>query len=114
MKFVLRYFFFLVVILGSLNSYAQDSLTIPNVFTPDNDGVNDYFRLSASGFESITCTIFNRHGEPVYRFYGENGTWDGFTHAGVKVTPGTYFVLVEYQTSDGSTATRHTTLQVVY
>lgn len=87
---------------------------MPNIITPDGDGVNDVFRISTTGFSELTCTIYNRWGEVVYRFYGINGTWDGHTHAGIKVDPGVYFVFLEVSTSDGTNETRQGTLQVQY
>jgi gliding motility-associated-like protein len=95
-------------------AFAQTSVQIPNVFTPDNDGVNDIFRISTSGYDALTCTIYNRHGEVVYIFHGLNGSWDAFTHAGVKVSAGTYFVFLELTLPDGASETQHTTVQVVY
>lgn len=94
--------------------YSQTSVEIPNIFTPDNDGINDYFRISTVGYDALTCTIYNRHGEVMYIFYGLHGSWDGFTHAGVKASAGTYFLLVELILPDGSTETRQGTLQVSY
>jgi len=112
MKFVKL--FGLMIVLNSSIGFSQTSVTIPNIFTPDGDGINDVFRIQTVGYDQLTCTIFNRHGEPVYRFYGLNGTWDGFTHAGVKVTAGVYFVLLEVSLSDGSSETRQGTIQVLY
>jgi gliding motility-associated-like protein len=93
---------------------SQNIVFIPNIFTPNGDGVNDIFRVTSSGFEEMTVTIFNRHGEQVYRFYGLNGSWDGYTHAGVKVSPGTYFVIVEVSNGGGDPQTDQETLQVQY
>ncbi|OIQ37691.1 MAG: hypothetical protein BM555_00425 [Crocinitomix sp. MedPE-SWsnd] len=95
--------------------FAQDVVTIPNIFTPNGDGDNDLFKIrGAEAFEELTCTIYNRHGEPVYRFYGLNGSWDGHTHAGIKVSAGVYFVFLEVTAADGSEATQQATLQVHY
>jgi len=104
----------LLFLLNSSYGFSQTSVIIPNIFTPDGDGVNDVFQIQSAGYDQLTCTIFNRHGEPVYRFYGLNGTWDGFTHAGIKVTAGVYFILLEISLSDGSSETRQGTLQVLY
>jgi gliding motility-associated-like protein len=95
-------------------AFAQTSVRIPNVFTPDNDGVNDIFRIGTAGYDALTCTIYNRHGEVVYIFHGLNGSWDAFTHAGVKVSAGTYFVYLELTLPDGTIETQHTTVQVAY
>ena len=94
---------------------AQNVVTIPNIFTPNGDGDNDLFKIRGTeAFDELTCTIFNRHGETVYRFYGLNGSWDGYTHAGIKVSAGFYFVFLEVQNEDGTTATQQATLQVHY
>ena len=98
----------------SLGVSAQDDIRIPNIFTPNGDGENDVFSIRSIGYENLSCTIFNRYGETIYRYYGLNGTWDAYTHAGVKVSAGTYFVLVEFILEDGTTEMRQGTLQVQY
>lgn len=103
-------FLFLVAV----GSYAQNDIVIPNIITPNNDNINDSFSIRAVGYKGLSCTIFNRYGETVYRYYGLNGTWDGYTHAGVKVSAGTYFVFVEFLAEDGTVETRQSTLQVQY
>ena len=87
MKFFKKILLLLVLTLGA-NAYSQQSISIPNVFTPDFDGVNDFFRVRTVGYEALTCRIFNRYGATVYVFEGLNGSWDGFTHAGEKVAAG--------------------------
>ena len=105
----------LFCVLSSYEAKAQDVVSIPNIFTPNGDGDNDFFRINSNAaYETLTCTIFNRFGEPIYRFYGLNGSWDGYTHAGVKVSAGVYFVLVEVATSDGTSDTQQGTVQVLY
>jgi gliding motility-associated-like protein len=50
---------------------------IPNAFTPNNDGENDYFRCYGLNIEEFSMQIFNRWGQLV--FYSENidEGWDG-------------------------------------
>lgn len=93
---------------------SQNIVHIPNIFTPNGDGINDLFRITATGFEEITVTIYNRQGEQVYRYFGVNGWWDGYTHAGVKVSPGTYFVIVEASNGPDDLQTDQEMLQVQY
>lgn len=83
--------------------YSQESIEIPNIFTPNADGINDVFFVENEGYENLACTIYNRHGQLVYRFYGVNGNWDGRSHAGDACSAGTYFVIVEVTKTDGST-----------
>ena len=103
--------------LTAFNGFSQQSenvVDIPNIITPNGDGVNDVFRINSSGFSEISVTIYNRYGEVVYKYFGENGSWDGFTHAGVKVSAGVYYVYVEVTNSTGTVFTDQETLQVQY
>ena len=104
----------LSLIFTTLGAKAQNVVEMPNIITPNGDGINDVFRINASGYQNLTCTIMNRHGAVVYQFFGLNGSWDGYTHAGIKVSAGTYYVYVEVSSSDGEAATQQGTLQVQY
>lgn len=110
----MNYFVKIITVLClSIGSYAYgQTITIPNVFTPNNDGVNDFFRVSAKGYNELTCTIFNRYGSTVYKFEGLNGSWDGFTHAGEKVTPGVYWVHIEAVDAAGEVTKKQSVLTV--
>ncbi|MEC9208880.1 MAG: gliding motility-associated C-terminal domain-containing protein [Bacteroidota bacterium] len=63
------------------------SVFIPNAFTPNNDGDNDYFYPSIIGSNSYNIKIFNRWGEIIYN--EENGKWDGTIDDDV-ITDGIY------------------------
>lgn len=94
-------------------SYGQNAPTIPNVFTPDNDGINDVFQIDAKTYKSVTCSIYNRHGGLVYRYYGTKGFWDGRTHAGIPCVDGVYFVIVELINSSGESEVLQGNVQLV-
>ena len=71
------------------------SITMPNVFTPNNDGVNDVFRPIAIGATEIVGQIYNRYGQKIYEWWGTNGYWDGYTRPSGQLVPaGTYFYVV--------------------
>ncbi len=95
----------------------EDSLQlfIPNVFSPNNDGVNDFFTLKiidGSNLQSLSASIFNRWGEEVHRFENNSVTsttltlWDGTTGAGVPVANGTYFYTLTTVDKQGKENTR--------
>ncbi len=51
---------------------------IPNVFTPDGDGVNDYFEIvGIEAFERVEIVVTNRWGNEVYRNYQYKNDWNG-------------------------------------
>ena len=76
---------------------VPSSMVIPNVFTPNGDGVNDLFFLKASNLSSINAVIFDRWGHKVFDVTSEKGNveWDGKNQYGKEVAEGTYFYLIK-------------------
>ncbi|MBP7808338.1 MAG: gliding motility-associated C-terminal domain-containing protein [Bacteroidia bacterium] len=70
------------------------SIEIPNVFTPNDDNVNDVFTIKSTGVKEIQLQVFNRWGQLMYDFTGAKAAWDGITSNGEKATDGTYFYFV--------------------
>ncbi|MEO8148922.1 MAG: gliding motility-associated C-terminal domain-containing protein [Bacteroidia bacterium] len=53
-------------------------LYIPNAFTPNDDGVNDFFEIRQAEFcEPVSCTIYNRWGQKVFEQSGFEIKWNG-------------------------------------
>jgi gliding motility-associated-like protein len=71
------------------------SLEIPNVFTPNGDGINDLFTIKATGVKEISLSVFNRWGLKLYDFTGPKAAWDGNISNGAKASDGTYFFFVK-------------------
>ena len=94
-------------------SFSQSEVEIPNVFTPNGDGVNDVFEINIEGYSTLKCSIFNRHGGLVYQYFGLKGFWDGRSHAGMECTDGTYFVIIELGVEGGETVTFQGDLQLL-
>lgn len=70
-------------------------LSIPNIFTPNNDGNNDAFSLDIINISVWTCDIFNRWGVKVADLSEKNNSWNGRTTSGVACNDGTYYYLFE-------------------
>ncbi len=79
---------------------------IPNIFTPNGDGRNDYFQVVKTGLVDYKLTIYNRWGREVYtQNYscsgGEEGCgWDGKIN-GSEAADGVYFWVLEGKTLSG-------------
>jgi len=53
-------------------------VTIPNVFTPNNDGQNDLYNISYTGeMNDVSVVIFNSKGEIVYKTTDPDFNWNG-------------------------------------
>lgn len=74
--------------------YAQHEVLfeaeVPNVFTPNGDGVNDVFRIpGAESLREFNCEIYNRWGRKVYEWSNPDDGWDGDGYS-----DGVYFYIV--------------------
>lgn len=71
------------------------TIEAPNTFTPNGDGVNDFFKIKIDGFVSLTqLTIFNRYGQQVFTTRSINDYWTG-TSSGSALPNGTYYWIFE-------------------
>jgi len=78
---------------------APDTLMLPNVFTPNGDGINDQFVITAP--EGFSMDVYNRWGELIYRSSLQH-YWDGRTNTGEIVSEGTYYYIVVLESSGDS------------
>ena len=88
------------------SSYAfrisdSSSVTLPNVFTPNYDGVNDVFKPITRGISDLNVWIYNRDGVIIANWNKVNGFWDGHTTGGEECNPGSYFVVLNAVGFDG-------------
>ncbi len=70
-------------------------ITVPNIFTPNGDQINDVWQPSAHGATSFECTIFDRWGIKIYEFLNAKDKWDGHTTAGLACGDGTYYYIMK-------------------
>jgi len=79
----------------------SSGVTLPNVFSPNNDGINDIFRPEARGIVNLNAWVYNRNGVIITSWDKVSGFWDGHTTSGEPCTAGEYFVVVEATGFDG-------------
>jgi len=79
-----------------INVIPSDLPIIPNVFSPNQDLVNDVFKIKANGVKNLSCSIYNRWGNLVHNWENDvNGFWDGNIQ-GNPASEGTYFYVINY------------------
>jgi FOG: PKD repeat len=71
-------------------------LTVPNAFTPNGDGINDYlYPLNAFSATDLDFQVYNRYGQLVFETHDWTRKWDG-TVSGVAQEFGTYIWVLKY------------------
>ena len=82
-----------------LDTVALDStdgtLVIPNVFTPNGDGINDYFEVETDGITVYDFTVFTRTGAQIFNSNSPRIFWDGTNSAALDLEEGVYYYVIE-------------------
>lgn len=83
------------------------TIFVPNVFTPNGDGLNDVFELPTFGIKGYNLTVLNRWGQILFEGK-ENESWNGQNNP-----EGVYFVLIKYQTNEGELLSQQVTVTLL-
>ena len=71
------------------------NLVIPNVFSPNGDGINDKWIIKyLESFKESNINVYNRYGQSIFHSVGYDNAWDG-TYKGKPVPAGTYYYIVD-------------------
>jgi gliding motility-associated-like protein len=77
------------------NRVVDQLIIIPNAFSPDGNGYNDFFNIVTRNVEVTSIKIFNRLGNEIFATTDQNKGWDG-KFKGKICDVGTYFYAIEY------------------
>ncbi len=91
----------------------KSRIFIPNAFSPDGDGLNDYFTPDTRFIKSYTLSVFDRWGELIFYEQNSQNGWDG-TYKGATVKTDTYVFLLEGIDFYGNTINKKGTVTVYY
>ncbi len=80
---------------------VDSGISVPNVFSPNGDGLNDTWGVIGTGLVSLDAVVFNRWGQEVAKLQNTAQVWDGRTGAGEPVSDGTYFYILKAKGADG-------------
>lgn len=77
----------------------ESKLDVPNVFSPNGDGVNDEFKVAYQSLTSFHARVYSIHGRLLHEWTDPSKGWDG-TIGGNPAAEGTYFYIIEATGND--------------
>jgi gliding motility-associated-like protein len=78
-----------------IKRYSGPELYVPTAFTPNNDGLNDRFKVIPVGIKSFGyLAVYDRWGHLIFHTTNYQDGWDG-TNKGVQLGTGTYIYVVQ-------------------
>lgn len=86
-------------------SYAITNL--PNTFTPNGDGTNDYFSVTSSGLTNYSLVVLDKSNKRIWQTTDPNAKWDGIGMDGEKVPNGEYIYFVAADGPNGEKVAKY-------
>ncbi|MBI2257933.1 MAG: gliding motility-associated C-terminal domain-containing protein [Flavobacteriia bacterium] len=100
------------------NDHQQknENLThFPNIFSPNNDGNNDYFEFDwKTKVSDFSITILNSQNQVIYKSSQADFKWDGLMLDNTKVAAGRYLYFFTAKDENGDSISKSSYLQIVY
>jgi gliding motility-associated-like protein len=100
--------FFIEVSYGRKGCIIKDTITVfvvneaatievPNIFTPNEDDINDYFYIQSTAIKNFNIKIFDRWGNKVFESFDAEFRWSGKNDSnGADLPQGVFTYLIEY------------------
>lgn len=88
-------------------------LFIPNAFTPNDDGLNDYFEVRGHQPLVYNLQIFNRYGKRVFNAEKIDAQWNGTEYNGKPLSSDVYYYHITGKCYDGSTIDKRGSITII-
>jgi len=90
----IAYYFIDDVYVGEEQLFQVNSdINIPNIFTPNSDGINDLWQFDLK--KNAVCIIYNRWGNKIFESNKNVIKWDGRTTSGIECADGIYYYVIQ-------------------
>jgi gliding motility-associated-like protein len=100
----------------SLAVYIEGEFTnLPNSFTPNNDGVNDYLFVESEGIKEFSIVVFDKKQRVVFRSEDKDFRWNGINErTQMLCEKGDYYYIITAADAQGNTINKHQTISIKY
>ncbi|TVR78528.1 MAG: PKD domain-containing protein [Chitinophagaceae bacterium] len=90
----------------------QRILYIPNIFSPNGDGINDEFEVFTGGVRTFYLSVFDRWGSKIFESEDPNISWNGKLN-GIQVPQGVYVFYIRVTFQDGENISKKGSITLV-
>ena len=98
----------------NLPEESKLQFTLPNIFTPNGDGNNDYLKLDIANVTEFVIVILDAKSNVVFKSEDIDFKWDGTNLNGDKLPIGNYIYYVTAKDLEGKAVTKYSSLTIKY
>jgi gliding motility-associated-like protein len=92
---------------------SDQLISLPNVFTPNNDGSNDRFEIKSDGLTDFQLVILNDANKVVFTSSDASFSWDGTLSNGDQAPAGTYLYYLTAKDGNQNVISRSSLLKLI-
>ena len=94
---------------------SSQEVVVPNVFTPNNDGINDCYRITgiSQKCDVFNISIYNRWGDLYYESTNPAACWNGKNEAAINASEGVYYYILKIKKKDQPQLEKHGTITLI-
>ena len=92
----------------------ESTVLLPNIFTPNGDGKNDFLSIKIGEVTEFSVVILNQANKVIYTSSNPNFLWDGQSLQGELSPAGTYVYYISAKDLNGKLLTKYSSLTISY
>jgi len=92
----------------------ESTVLLPNIFTPNGDGKNDFLSIKIGEVTEFSVVILNQANKVIFTSNDPNFSWDGLATNGELSPAGTYVYYISAKDLNGKLLTKYSNLTISY
>jgi len=92
----------------------ESTVLLPNIFTPNGDGKNDFLSIKIGEVTEFSVVILNQANKVIFTSNDPNFSWDGIAKNGEISPVGTYVYYISAKDLNGKLLTKYSSLTISY
>ena len=92
----------------------ESTILLPNIFTPNGDGKNDFLSIKIGEVTEFSVVILNQANKVIYTSSNPNFSWDGIATNGELSPAGSYVYYISAKDLNGKLLTKYSSLTISY